>query len=166
MELCCLHHQQYYCPLRLLTRHRHEFRLDWLIPRLPWAVVPRPREISLVPLMTFPTFRFPYAGEFFEAASPESSSLPWPSRCMKRSAFPFSPLRANISTLQNSLYGTDCWFALPSQERILRFTTPGRPDAVAACYVALWRLPRPDLHRIVIKNMRSVKPLQGTPNFC
>jgi len=44
--------------------------------------------------------------------------------------------------------------------RILRFTTPGRPGAVAACYVALWRLPRPDLHRLVIG------AFQGTPTAC
>ena len=41
--------------------------------------------------------------------------------------------------------------------RILRFTTTGRPGAVAACYVALWRLPRPDFHRLVIR------AFQGTP---
>ena len=34
------------------------------------------------------------------------------------------------------------------RRRILRFTTPGRPSAAAACYVALWRLPRPDFHRL------------------
>ena len=39
--------------------------------------------------------------------------------------------------------------------RILRFTTPGRPSAAAACYVALWRLPRPDLHRLVISTFKA-----------
>jgi hypothetical protein len=39
--------------------------------------------------------------------------------------------------------------------RILRFTTPGRPGAVAACYAALWRLPRPDLHRLVIRTFKA-----------
>ena len=29
-----------------------------------------------------------------------------------------------------------------------RFSTPGRPDALDAYYVAPWRLPRPDLHRL------------------
>ncbi len=42
--------------------------------------------------------------------------------------------------------------------RILRFTTPSRPGAAAACYVALWRLPRPDFHRLVIRTF------QGTPS--
>ena len=51
--------------------------------------------------------------------------------------------------------------------RILRFTTPGRPSAAAACYVALWRLPRPDLHRLVISTFKAHQPLVsgviGTP---
>src|SRR5207244_3931753 len=39
------------------------------------------------------------------------------------------------------------------RRRILRFTTPGRPGAAAACYVALWRLPRPDFHRFSHQNL-------------
>jgi hypothetical protein len=46
------------------------------------------------------------------------------------------------------------------RRRILRFTTPGRPSAAAACYVALWRLPRPDFHRLVIRTF------QGAPFGC
>ena len=60
------------------------FRNYVLMPRLPRDVDPRPREISLVALMALPVFRSPYAGGFFEAACPESSPLPWPSRCLKR----------------------------------------------------------------------------------
>ncbi len=79
------------------------------------GLCPRHREISLVALMAVPTFRSLYAEEFFEAAFPESSPLPWPSRCMRRSALLCSPCGANMSTLQDSLYGTDCWLAPPSQ---------------------------------------------------
>ena len=43
---------------------------------------------------------------------------------------------------------------------LLRFTTSSHPEAVGACYVALWRLPRPDFHRIVIRT------LQGAPTRC
>ncbi len=50
--------------------------------------------------------------------------------------------------------------------RLPRFTTPSHPSAVAACYVALWRLPRPDFHRLVIRDMRPVRPRQGTPCCC
>lgn len=116
MRLCCPHHQRYCIPLRLLTRHRPGFRSNVLIPRLPRTADPRPREISLVALMAFPAFRSPYAGGFLKAALPDSSPLPWPSRCMKRSAPSCSPCGVNISALQDSLYGTDYWFALPSQE--------------------------------------------------
>ena len=47
--------------------------------------------------------------------------------------------------------------------RILRFTTPGRPGAAAACYVALWRLPRPDLHRLVISTFKAHQTAVGRP---
>ena len=43
---------------------------------------------------------------------------------------------------------------------ILRFTTTSHPDAVAARYGALWRLPRPDFHRLVICSF------QGTRIIC
>ena len=50
------------------------------------------------------------------------------------------------------------------RRRILRFTTPGRPGAAAACYVALWRLPRPDFHRLVIRTFprRTICVLDGS----
>ena len=51
--------------------------------------------------------------------------------------------------------------------RILRFTTPGRPSAEAACYVALWRLPRPDLHRLVISPFKAHQtPVRANPLTC
>ena len=116
MRFCCPHPHQYCVPLRLLTRHRPGFRSNVLMPRLPRAVDPRPREISLVALMALPTFRSPYAGGFFEAARPESSPLPWPSRQMKRWAPSWSLAGLNMSTLQDSLDGTDYGVALLSQE--------------------------------------------------
>ena len=116
MRFCCPHHHQYCVPLRLLTRPRPGFRIDVLMPRLPRDVDPRPHEISLVARMALPAFRSPYAGGFFEAACPESSPLPWPSRQMKRWAPSWSPCGANMSTLQDSLDGTDYEFALLSQE--------------------------------------------------
>lgn len=76
----------------------------------------RPDEISPVSLMTVPAFHSPYAGEFLEAALPESSPLPWPSRYMKRSALPCSPEGVNMTTLQDSLHGTDYRLAPPVQE--------------------------------------------------
>jgi len=100
-------------------------------------------------------FRSPYAEEFLEAA-PESSPFPWLSPALTGSAL-LCPLRANMTALQDSLDGADCCVAPPSRRGILRFSTPGHPGALGACYVSLWRLPRPDLHRQV------VSAFQGTP---
>jgi hypothetical protein len=36
---------------------------------------------------------------------------------------------------------------LPFLRGIRRFSTSGHPEALGACYVASWQLPRPDLHR-------------------
>jgi hypothetical protein len=74
-----------------------------------------PPEVSLVPPSPVPAFRPPYAEEFFEVASPDSSPLPWPSPGLSGSALP-CPLRVNITTLQGSLDVTDYWVALLSQE--------------------------------------------------
>jgi hypothetical protein len=93
IELCCLDDHQYCNPLRLLTRRPPGFRINVLIPGVSKDVGLRPRETSLVALPAFPTFRSPYAGEFFEAASPESLPLPWPSLWLRSSALPCSPSR-------------------------------------------------------------------------
>jgi hypothetical protein len=87
-----------------------------LIPVVTMAVDHRPDETSPVPSPTFTTSRSPYAGGFFGAALSGSSHLPWPSLSLTSSAPPSSPLGANISTLQDSLYATGCGFALLSQE--------------------------------------------------
>jgi hypothetical protein len=105
-----------------------------LIPGLPRVVAPRPRELSPVALTAFPASRSPYAEEFLGAASPDSSPLPWPSRSLKRSALPCSPLGANMSTLQDSLHGTGCWFAPPSQR-----DTPLRHTGSPQCNGSLLR---------------------------
>ena len=87
-----------------------------LIPFVTMAVGHRPSETSPVPSSTFTTSRSPYAGGFFTAALPGSSPLPWPSLRLTSSAPSFSRFRANISTLQDSLYVAGCCFA-PSSRR-------------------------------------------------
>ena len=52
-----------------------------------------------------------------------------------KSSAPSFPFRANISALEDSLYVAGCCFALPSQG-VQRFSTPGHPDALVACYLA------------------------------
>src|SRR3989304_6148969 len=135
----CPRHRRYDFPLRLLTRCPPGLRIHVLIPGVSKDVGFRPREISLVALPAFPTFRSPYAGEFFEPASPESSPLPWPSLLLRSSAPP-CPFRVNMTTLQDSRNGTDCRSAPPPRIGILRFAAPGRPRAAGSCYVGLWRL--------------------------
>ena len=39
--------------------------------------------------------------------------------------------------------------------RLLRFGTPGRPGAPGAFYAALWRLPRPDFHRLANDDFKA-----------
>lgn len=129
------------------------------------ACDPRPDEISPVSLTTVPAFHSPYAGEFFEAAFPDSSPLPWPSKCTNFSALPCSPEGANMTTLQDSLHGTDCRFA--PLFRVTPLHHRRSPQAVGACYAALWRLPRPDFHRQAIRHTGSrSRSLQDTPCGC
>ena len=61
--------------------------------------------------LTLATSRSPYAGGFFAAVLSGSSPLPWPSVSLSTSAPSFSPFRANISTLQDSLDVTGFSFA-------------------------------------------------------
>jgi len=155
-RFCCPCLQRYYLPLRLLTKHRLRLRIAVLIPSLPRAVDPRPREISLVALMAIPAFRSPYAEEFFGAALPDSSPLPWPSLCMNRSALLCSPLGANMSALQDSLHGTDCWFAPPSQRDtpLHHLRSPGSSGSLLRGSLAITTTGLPPV---------SHQNLQGTP---
>src|SRR5579864_3151968 len=96
-----------------------------------------------------------YAEEFFEAAIPDASPLPWPSPMLSGSALP-CPFRGDYqrcripfmvrTTVLHLLLGG-----------IFRFSTSSHPEALEACYVALWRLPRPDSHRLADSDF------QGTP---
>ena len=90
----------------------HPLSLLQLIPVVTMSVNHRPDETSPVPSSTVTTSRSLYAGEFFGAAFPGSSRLPWPSLSLTSSALPCSPSRANLSTLQDSLDVTGCGFAL------------------------------------------------------
>lgn len=97
-------------------------------------MAPRPREISPVARIAFPASRSPDAGECLGAAAPDASPLPWPSRSLQRSALPCSPLGAHMSTRQDSLDGTGCWFAPPSQRE-----TPLRHTGSPPCHGSLLR---------------------------
>ncbi len=82
------------------------------------------------------------------AASPGASPRPWPSLCMRSSAPSCSPSLGSTSRrckLHLMLRAVDL---LPFLRGIRRFSTLGHPNALDACYVAAWPLPRPDLHRL------------------
>ena len=116
IELCCLDGLQYYGLLRLLTRLLSGFHFTSLYQRFRWVwTTDRMRPLLFRHLLS-PHPVPPYAGEFFGAAFPGSSRLPWPSLRMTSSALPCSPFGANLSTLQDSLYVAGCGFALLSQE--------------------------------------------------
>jgi len=71
-------------------------------------------------------FRVAAAARVLRGCTPESSPLQWPSPALNGSALPWSPLGANISTLQDSLHGTGCWVAPP-----LRRESSASPHPVA-----------------------------------
>jgi hypothetical protein len=115
-RLCCPCYHQYYEPLRLLIRLLSGFRFISLYQRFRWVwTIDRMRSLLFRRLLS-PHPVPPYAGEFFGVAFPGSSRLPWPSLRMTSSALPCSPLRANLSALQDSLYVAGYGFALLSQE--------------------------------------------------
>ena len=96
---------------------------------------------------------------------PGSSPLPCPSLSLTNSAPSGSRPRANISAQQDSLYVTGCCFA-PFLRSILRFSTTDHPEALGACYVASWQLPRPDSHRLADDSFagRTMRLLGSSPD--
>ena len=95
----------------------------------------------------FRNIPLPLRRRVFRGCLPGSSPLPWPSLSLTNSALSGSRPRANISALQDSLHVTGCCFAPLPQEHIC-FSTTSHPEALGACYVASWQLPRPDSHRL------------------
>ncbi len=111
---CCPARQRYYGLLRLLARLRTGLRAYHAYT----GAYPRPQpgshEISLVALFTFTTFRFPYAGGFLRAVI----LILHPVRGLRQpssGSAPSFPRKGLVTTLQNSLYVTDCRFAHPSR---------------------------------------------------
>jgi len=142
------------------TSHRASPRASphRLIPRLTTVADRRPGETSLVTPPAFTTFRSPYAEEFFEADSSDSPPLPWPSPYSEWLGSPFFPLRGLVTTLQDSLYVTDCCFARPS-----RADTPLRHNQSPRSTGSLLR----GSQRITTTGLApaSKRCLQGTPEI-
>jgi hypothetical protein len=126
-----------------------------LIPAVTVDVSHRPGETSPVPSSTFTASRSPYAGEFFSAAFPGSSHLPWPSLRMTSSALSCSLHRANISALQDSLYVAGYCFAPLSQgvTTLQHSQSPGCTGCLLRALLAVTpglslSKSRPDSHRL------------------
>jgi hypothetical protein len=110
--------------------------------------------VSLVPSTTFPTCRSPYAGEFFCAALPRASRIPWssPKHTRLDSLLSFSGLfcrRGRIhlmlrpAVLLAPLAGLLCH----------RASTLGSLHQLPVSYEATWLLPRLNFHQLVVPSL-------------
>ena len=89
----------------------------------------------------------PYAGGFFTAAFQVLHRFHGLRYCMNSSA-PSCPLSGLTFRRCKIHFMLRAAALLPFLRGLHRFSTPGHPDALDACYVASWQLPRPDLHRL------------------
>ena len=118
-----------------------------LIPAVTVDVGHRPGETSPVPSPAFTTSRSPYAEGFFAAALQALHRFRG-LRYHSITRLPLAPLPG--------LTFRRCRIHLMLRAAVLllflrglhRFSTSGYPNALDACYVASWQLPRPDLHRL------------------
>lgn len=109
------------------------------------------RRISPVPCSAVRTFRSPYAGRFFQAASPRSSPVPWPSPCRKglgSASFLRERRTCYDAAGFASSYGPHAR-STPNGAFVVTLRRFGSLLAPATSYTAAWSLPWPDLHRLV-----------------
>jgi hypothetical protein len=106
-----------------------------------------PGRASQVPAATMRTFRAPYAGESFGAAS--RLSTPSMAFTMKHAArLSLTPPKGGrVTTRQASLDATDRSLASPKGLSTLGFDLGRFQTKPPACYRASWQLPGPDFHR-------------------
>ena len=125
---------QVLCPLRLPLRPQ-------------WAC-----EVGSLQFLrqTIRTFHSPLRRRVRDWCVPSSSQLPWPSPCGHRLGSLLFRSRGTFTTLQDSLYATDCSLARPAIRAFVA-TLPRRNyfRTQVASYEASWHLPRPDFHRQV-----------------
>ena len=117
-----------------------------LIPFVTLAVGHRLDEISPVPSSTFTTSRSPYTGGSFTAAFPGSSPFPWPSLLSHKLGSLFFPFGLTFRCCKIH-FMLRAVASLSLLRRLQRFSTPGHPDALVACYLAACSLPGLDFHQ-------------------
>jgi len=109
------------------------------------------RRISPVPCSAVRTFRSPYAGRFFQAASPRSSPVPWPSPCRKglgSASFLRERWTCYDAAGFASSYGPHAR-STPKGAFVVTLRRFGSLLTPATSYTAAWSPPWPDLHRLV-----------------
>jgi hypothetical protein len=139
-----------------------------LMPAVTMAVDHRPDETSPAEYRSLAVFRrllsqhpAPHTPEGPSRLLPGSSPLPWPSLSLTSSAPSGSRCRANIPTLPCDVciaihFMLRAAVLLSFLRRILRFpgltgrtgSTTGHPEALGACCVASWQLPRLVSHQL------------------
>lgn len=120
--------------------------------------------VSLVPDTTFTACRSLYTGGFFRAACPESSHVPWPSPVHTRLDILLSLAGFKLTMRQDSLHVAACNFASPFW--VFHRASPlGSHHQVPASYEAVWSLPRPDSHRLVVPSFARRAVLGLTLTF-
>jgi hypothetical protein len=124
--------------------HSRSFTLDSI-------VVVRGR-VSLVPDTTFIACCSLYTGGFFRAAYPDSSHVPWPSPLHTRLGILLTLAGFKLTMRQDSLHVAACNVASPYWA-FHRASPLGSPHQVPASYEAVWSLPRPDSHRLVVPSL-------------
>lgn len=108
--------------------------------------------VSLVPDTTFIACRSLYTGGFFRAAYPDSSHVPWPSPLHTRLGILLTLAGFKLTMRQDSLHVAACNVASPYWA-FHRASPLGSHHQVPASYEAVWSLPRPDSHRLVVPSL-------------
>lgn len=140
---------RYYDPLRLPFRSLPFHRLAYRFALYGFAVR---RRVSPVPNITVLACRSLYTGEFFRAAYPESSRVPWPSQLFTALGSLLSlsgPIsrcgRIHLMLRPASLLHPHGFFTdAPSL---------GSRHQTSASYEAVWSLPRSDSHRQAMSSL-------------
>lgn len=153
MRFCCPHFAGTTTPSDSLPAARHFTFRAYRSTLYEKKTFVRGR-VSLVPNTTFTTCRSPYTGEFFRAAFPSASHVPWP-----------SPKTSGLGSLL-SLSGLFCrcgrihfmlrpavLLALLAELLCHRASTLGFLHQLPVSYEATWFLPRPDFHRLVVPSL-------------